>query len=290
MKQQNKAYLFALIAVFMWSTIGSAFKLTLQYLEPVQMLLYASFISTIALLVIILAQRKSHLLRTITKKQFLNSAVNSFFNPFLYYVILLYAYDILLAQEAMVLNYAWPVVLTLLSVFMLRQRIGWKSILAILISFSGVLVIATNGRLLALHFSNPAGVALALGSTVIWALFWINNVRDKRDEVIKLFFNFAFGSMYILILSLFLGDFTIPAGKAIPGVVYIGLFEMSLAFFFWLRSLQLSLTTAKVSNLIFISPVLSLLFIRVFVGEPIHAATLAGLVLIISGIVMQRKF
>lgn len=290
MTQQNKAYLFASIAVLMWSTIGSAFKLTLNYLDPLQMLLYATFISSAVLFLIILVQRKLHLFRTTTRKQAIDSAVNSLLNPFLYYIILLYAYDILLAQEAMVLNYTWPVILTILSVFMLHQKIGWKSFLAIMISFTGIFVIATNGRPLELHFSNTTGVGLALGSTIIWALFWVNNVRDKRDEVIKLFFNFAFGFLYVLILTLIMGKFVLPELNAFIGVAYIGLFEMSLAFFFWLKGLRLSATTAKVSNLIFISPVLSLLFIRIFVGEPIQIATVAGLALILTGIVIQRRF
>ena len=274
----------------MWSTAGSAFKLTLNYLEPAQMLLFASFISAIVLLIIILLQKKWKLISSTTRKQWLDSAVNSFLNPFLYYVILLYAYDILLAQEAMVLNYAWPVILTILSVFMLRQKIGWMSFLAILISFAGIWVIATGGHPLAMQFSNPLGTGLALGSTIIWALFWVNNVRDKRDEVIKLFFNFAIGFVYILIYCLVNGKMIIPSGHALAGAAYIGLFEMSLAFFFWLKGLRLSATTAKVSNLIFISPVLSLLLIRTFVGEPIQAATAAGLVLILGGIILQRKF
>jgi len=274
----------------MWSTAGSAFKLTLNYLEPGQMLLFASFISATVLLMIILAQKKLHLFRATTREQWMASAVNSFLNPFLYYIILLYAYDILLAQEAMVLNYTWPVILTILSIFMLRQKIGWKSFLAILISFSGIWVIATGGRPMAMQFSNPLGIALALGSTIIWALFWVNNVRDKRDEVIKLFFNFAIGFIYILIYCLVSGKMIIPSGHALAGVAYIGLFEMSLAFFFWLKGLRLSATTAKVSNLIFISPVLSLLLIRIFVGEPIQAATTAGLVLVLTGIILQRKF
>jgi drug/metabolite transporter (DMT)-like permease len=107
--------------------------------------------------------------------------------------------------------------------------------------------------------------------------------------VIKLFLNFAFGFFYVLIYCLATGKMTIPSGYALAGVTYIGLFEMSLAFFFWLKGLRLSTTTARVSNLIFISPVLSLLLIRILVGEPIQAATAAGLVLILAGIILQRK-
>jgi drug/metabolite transporter (DMT)-like permease len=296
MKQQNRAYLYAGTAVLMWSTIGSAFKLTLGHIQPVPMMLYATLISVSVLFIIIIFQKKTSVLLSGTRRDLWRSALNSLLNPFLYYIILLYAYDRLQAQEAMVLNYAWPVVLTLLAVLMLGQHIGWKSLVAVLISFFGIFIIATAGKPFTFRFSDPAGVGLALASTVIWALFWIINVKDQRDEVIKLFWNFLFGFAFLLILSLILtamkvpgGSFILPTAKAALGIVYIGLFELSLAFFFWLRGLKLSSTAAKVSNLIFISPVLSLVFIRLTVHEKIHPATIAGLVFILAGILIQRN-
>ncbi len=280
----------------MWSTIGSAFKLTLGHIQPVPMMLYATLISVSVLFIIIIFQKKTSVLLSGTRRDLWRSALNSLLNPFLYYIILLYAYDRLQAQEAMVLNYAWPVVLTLLAVLMLGQHIGWKSLVAVLISFFGIFIIATAGKPFTFRFSDPAGVGLALASTVIWALFWIINVKDQRDEVIKLFWNFLFGFAFLLILSLILtamkvpgGSFILPTAKAALGIVYIGLFELSLAFFFWLRGLKLSSTAAKVSNLIFISPVLSLVFIRLTVHEKIHPATIAGLVFILAGILIQRN-
>nr|HPM93219.1 DMT family transporter [Bacteroidales bacterium] len=195
MTKQNKAYLLAGTAVFMWSTVGTAFKLTLSSLHPVIMLLYASLVSIIVLFTILLIQGKLSLLLQVSRKDLLRSALNALLNPLLFYVVLFFSYDMLLTQEAMVINFTWPLPLTLLSILILKQNISLKSVLAILISFLGIVVIATKGDILALHFENPAGVLLALSSTIIWSFFWIVNIRDKRDEVIKLFLNFSFGSI-----------------------------------------------------------------------------------------------
>ena len=46
--------------------------------------------------------------------------------------------------------------------------------------------------------------------------------------------------------------------------------------------------TAKVSNLIFLSPPVSLLLLYLVVGEPILASTLVGLVLILAGLGLQQ--
>jgi drug/metabolite transporter (DMT)-like permease len=289
MTRQNKAYLYAGTAVLMWSTVGSAFKLTLSAISPIQMLLYASLFSVLVLFIILLVNKKLHLLFSSGLNDLSHSALNSLLNPFLFYIVLFNAYDLLLTQEAMVLNFTWPVTLTLLSMLILKQKISWKSLLAIFISLIGILVIATKGELMTFKFSNISGVALALGSTVIWSIFWIINIRDKRDEVVKLFLNFLFGFIYILITSIFMKILVIPPWRALAGTVYIGLFEMGIAYVFWLKGLQLSSTTARVSNLIFLAPFISLIIINLTVGEPILWSTFAGLAFITAGIVMQRK-
>lgn len=289
MTTQNKAYLFAGTAVLMWSTVGSAFKLTLTLISPIQMLLYASFVSILVLFIILIIQKKLPVLFSSNLNDLLHSALNAFLNPFLFYIILFNAYNLLLTQEAMVLNFTWPVTLTLLSILILKQKIGWKSFLAIFISLIGIIVIATKGDVLSFKFSNITGVILALGSTIIWSFFWIINIKDKRDEVVKLFLNFSFGFIYILITAIIMKVIVIPTWRAIAGAVYIGLFEMGIAYVFWLKGLQLSSTTARVSNLIFLAPFISLVIINLTVGEPILWSTFAGLAFITAGIVWQRK-
>ena len=138
------------------------------------------------------------------------------------------------------------------------------------------------------HFTNLLGVSLALICTVFWALFFIFNLKDAREEVSKMFLNFLFGFIYTLITVLLLSGFRIPTPKAILGVTYIGLFEMGITFIIWLKALKLSTTTAKVANLIFISPFLSLIWVSIAVGEQIMGYSIIGLVLIIAGIILQR--
>lgn len=288
MQKQKKAYIYALTAVLFWATIGSAFKLTLRYVDFIHILLYASFISIIVLFNILWIQKKTILLRSITKKDILRSAGLGFLNPYLYYLTLLKAYDLLLAQEAVVINYVWPITLVLLSIPMLKQKISLKSFLAILISFAGVVIIAIKGNFSLLHFSNIEGVLLALVSTVFWALFFILNVKDKRDAVLKMLLNFIFGFIYVLITVAVFYEIKIPNIEGIIGSIYIGIFEMGITFVIWLKSLQLSSSTAKVSNLIFLSPLLSLILVSLAVGEQIMGYSIIGLLFIMGGIIVQR--
>ena len=129
MERQKTAYIYAILAISFWATAASAFKISLRYMGFLQLLLFASMFSIITLSVIMIFQHKLHLLKTYSKKQYLRSAVLGLMNPFLYYVVLFKAYSLLPAQQAMTLNYVWPIMLVLLSIPLLKQRIGWKSIL-----------------------------------------------------------------------------------------------------------------------------------------------------------------
>jgi drug/metabolite transporter (DMT)-like permease len=290
MTNQNKSYLFALTAILFWSTIGSAFKITLRYISFPELLFYASATATIFLFIFVIVSNKTSQLRSLKKDDFQRASILGLLNPFLYYLVLLKAYDLLPAQEAGTLNYIWPVVLVLLSIPLLKQKIGLLSITAILISFAGTIIIATRGDFLSLNFGSPLGVGLALGSAIFWSLFFIYNTKDKKDEAVKLLLNFSFGLVYILVYLLATNGFKPINFYGLTGSVYAGIFEMGLTFILWLKAMKYTKTTAKISNLVFLSPFISLIFIRFAVGETILYSTILGLAFIVGGILLQRFF
>jgi drug/metabolite transporter (DMT)-like permease len=285
---QRAAYLYAAIVVLIWSTVASAFKISLRYLEPIHLLFYATAVSILALFFIILLQKKTALLRKCSPGDYLKSALLGLLNPFLYYVVLFQAYSLLPAQQAVSLNYTWAIQLVILSIPLLKQKIGMRSFLAIIIGYVGVLIIATQGNIASLRIANVQGTLLALGSAVIWALFWIYNIKDRRDAVIKLLLNFVFGFAFVGIYLIVSGRFVIPELPGLAGAIYVGLFEMGITFVLWLNALRLSRTTAQVSNLIYLTPFLSLFVISIVVGERILLTTVIGLLFIIAGIMLQR--
>ncbi|MEA2037172.1 MAG: DMT family transporter [Nanoarchaeota archaeon] len=150
-------------------------------------------------------------------------------------------------------------------------------------------MVSTRGDILSFRFTSLNGVLLALASAIILALFWVLNLRDKRDATAKLFLNFSFGFIFILIATLLFSEIILPDVIGLTGVIYIGIFEMGITFVIWLKALKLSKTTAKVSNLIYLAPFLSLFWIHLIVGEKILLSTIIGLVLIVVGIIIQKK-
>lgn len=290
MDKTRQSYIYALTAIFFWSTVPTAFKISLAELPILHMLTIASVTSACILYFLILKDGKTGLLRDSTRKDLIKSAILGLINPFLYYLILLRAYQLLPAQVAQPLNMIWPIILVFLSVPILKQKIAAKSFLALFISFAGVYIISSQGKPFSPGNANLEGVLLATGSSFFWAFYFILNVKDKRDEAVKLFFNFLFGSIYLITALAISGAW--PDSISVKGIassVYAGIFEMGITFYFWLKALQLSATTDKVSNLVYLAPFLSLIFVHFILHEPVYFTTPAGLLLIISGILIQNR-
>jgi drug/metabolite transporter (DMT)-like permease len=290
MENSRKSYLYAAIAILFWATVPTAFKISLSELQILPMLTISSLVSALVLFISLLPGSRLSLLREMKGRDLLMSALLGFINPFLYYLILLKAYQLLPAQVAQPLNMIWPIILVFLSVPILRQKITARSFVALFISFAGVYIISSQGKPLSPGTADIRGVLLATGSSVFWALYFILNVKDKRDESVKLFLNFLFGSVYLLAAMTLTGKWDEPVSlKGLAASTYVGIFEMGITFLFWLKALQLAKTTDKVSNLVYFAPFLSLIFVHFILHEPVYITTMAGLLLIISGILIQNR-
>ncbi len=278
----------ALAAVLLWSTVATAFKLTLRHFSPTQLLLVSTFVSTLFLAIVLLARGQLRQVCALPGRIWLRSAGLGLLNPCLYYLILFEAYNRLPAQQAQPLNYTWALVLAWLSALLLKQRLLRWDIIAGFVCYGGVLVVATRGDLRTFAFDDAIGVALALGSTLIWALYWVGVTRDSIDPVQRLFLNFLLALPVVAILcGVTTGGLPI-SWPGWAGAIYVGLFEMGLTFVLWLSALQRAANASRVANLVFLSPFLSLVPIHFLVGERIEMATILGLGIIVFGLLLQK--
>ena len=129
---------------------------------------------------------------------------------------------------------------------------------------------------------------MAVGSSILWSLYWIFNVRDKRDEVIKLFLNYAVGFLFLLPVVILFSGFKIHWGNALVAVIYSGIFEVGITYVLWLKAMNLTTTNAKIGNLVFFAPFLSLVFIHFVLKETIYITTFIGLIFIVAGVLVQQ--
>ncbi len=281
MTDAKKAYILALLSVLFWSTVATFFKLTLKYISPYEMLLYAASFASVINGLIIIIKRK----RVVFKGKVM---VLGILNPFLYYILLFEAYNRLLAQQALCINYLWPVVLVLIEAVFGEEKLTMSGIIGLILGFLGVIFIATKGHFNILFVNDEKGVILALLSTIVWALYWHINKNIKMDAEVKLFQGFLF-AIPLLFLVLFIRGIHMPDIRGLLGSLYIGMFEMGITFFLWLSALQLAENVQGIAQLIYLSPFLSLLFISVFLKERLYGGTFIGLLLILLGVYLSKR-
>jgi len=284
----RKAYLFALLAVLFWSTIPTAFKLGLEHTSSWQLLTGATLVSTLVLGILTAARGKFQSLSAFSKKALAFSALMGLLNPVIYYLILFKAYTILPASVAQPLNMIWPIALVLLAVPILRQRISWLSLGAMLLSFSGVVLISLMGGTGSENPQNRLGIFLALSTSLVWALYFLYNTRDKEDPVARLFLNFTFASLFLLLAGIFRDQSVPNSAEGWYAALYVGVFEMGITFVPWFMAIRLAPKSDRISNLVYMAPFLNLLFASQVLGEKIYMTTVGGIILLVAGIVIQN--
>ena len=291
--RQPQALVLGLLTVLCWSTVATAFKLSLRFLSPIQLIVIACLTSLLFLFGVLVWQGRVRQLFLLDKTQYLWSLVFACMNPVLYYWLLFSAYELLPAQEAQAINLSWIIVLTLLAVPLLGHRLTVVDVVAAIICYFGVLLIATQGKVFTLEFEHPRGLVFALLSTIVWSLYWILNRRDRREPILGLTLNFGFALPILMFVAWQSDDLQglidVPY-LAWSGAFYVGIFEMGLAFVLWLYAMKRATNTSQLANLIFIVPFLSLIFIFIFLSEVIKLSTVLGLIFIIAGLLVQQGF
>ncbi len=285
MNQDRQAILFGLGAVALWSTVATAFKVALAWMSPLELMWIAALVSWALMGALVIRQGN---IATALRTGWKTAAWAGLMNPVAYYLVLFAAYDRLPGQEAMALNYTWALAMAFLAVPLLGQRLTRMDIVAGLVAYAGVWVIATRGAVFNVSFADPLGVVLALASTLLWALYWLLNARDPRPPLVGQWQNFSVGLPVLTLLLLLGPGFQWHGWPAFGAGVYVGLFEMGVAFILWQLAVHRVSRAAKISNLIFLSPPVSLLLLFLVVGEPILPSTLIGLVLILLGLGLQQ--
>ena len=291
MNRNTQAILLALAAVLSWSTVATAFKVALTYLTHFEMLLIASLTSVAIFALVLTYQKKWTLVKQITCKQWKELAFQGFLNPMAYYLILFKAYDMLPAQVAQPVNYAWPIVLLVLLAVFAKQPIPAKKYIGMVISMAGVVMISLGTGQLTGMSVPVQGVLLAALSAIFWASYWMvnNKFKHRIDAIVALFTSFLCGTIYLLV-SIPLFGISLPSTTGMLAGMYVGAFEMAIPFICFGIAMRITTNHALINQLCYLSPFLSLFFIAMVLREPIVVTTYIGLALIVAGIVFNEYF
>lgn len=292
--RERQALLAGLSAVLLWSSVATGFKLSLTELTALQLVLLGSTISTLIFAIAAaLAPATSKAPNTAPPGNLITllkeAAPLALINPLLYYPVVLAGYDRLPAQIAQPLNYTWAVVLALLAVPLLKQPLSARLLWGIAVSYAGAVIVVVGGQRAAWTNLDLQGLFYIALSTVLWALYWVLNTRTRSAPLTLMLASFSLALPPLALVTWWLDGWPPLTATSLGYGLWIGAVEMGITFLLWQRALRLTRAAARIGQLIFLAPFLGLIPIHLVLGEPILWTSVAGLVIIIGGLLLTRQ-
>ena len=284
----KKQYLYACISILLWSTTATVTKLLLGSLNSIQILLFASFFASFFLLIVNIVKGNLVQLKNFKVKDYLQLAGIGILGTFLYNLFFYLGVNKMQASQAFIINYLWPIMTVICACIILKEKMTLRKMIAIILSFIGVIIVTSNGNLLHLDKENIIGAIYCTLAAISYGLFSALNKKKTYNNFLKmmLFYmvTFIIAFIYILITK----EWFIPVGNQLIGLLWIGVFTSAIGFTSWTLALEKG-ETAKISNLAYITPFLSLIWTGLILKERISIYAVIGLVIIVLGIIIQLK-
>ncbi|MFH0752006.1 MAG: DMT family transporter [archaeon] len=280
------AYIYVALTVFLWSSVAAVGKILLKGLDNFQVLFYMLITAIIGLFIIILLKKKLKELLKYKLKDYWSFTYMGFLGIFLYSALFFGALMFAPAQEAFIVNYTWPIWVVIFASIILKEKFTARKLTAIILGFIGVYTVVTNGKILEFTITNVKGNLLALGGAVSYGLFSVLGKKDNYDKLNSMFFYHISGLIFAIPALLIFSKITTINLPQLGGLIWLGTFTTGIAFTLWFLALKYG-DTAKMSNIIFLTPLLSLVWIYFLIGEKILPSSVIGLVLIVTGIIIQ---
>lgn len=283
----KKTYLFAGVAIFCWSTMATTSKILLQELNNMQLLWMNSLIAAMFLIILNICLGNFKKYKNYTLKDYLIMTAIGLPGSLFYYIFFYAGTDILPASQAFIINYLWPIMSVLFACIILREKLTVKKMIAILISFLGVVVVVgTNIQ----DFDSKMllGAIFCILGAVSYGIFTALNQKLNYNKSMSIMISYIATFIFTSLINLVNGDIFIPTANQILGFMWNGIFTVAIANTLWVMALEGG-NTEKVSNLAYITPFLSLVWTALFLSEKITMNSLVGLIIIIAGILIQLK-
>lgn len=284
----RKPYLYAFLAIGFWSTTATVSKLLLHSFTTMQMLAVCSAVAASFLFAVNLAGGKLALLKTYRLRDYFITAGVGLLGTFFYNMFLVFGIDRLLASQAMIINYLWPMMAVVAGCILLKEKMTIRKALAVAMSFLGVVIVTSNGSLEGFSGGNLLGAAFCVLAAVSYGLFVVLNKRLPYEAPVSMMLYYIISAIVAAACLLISGQLPRLDGVQSLGLLWIGLGDYAIAYVSWALAMKAG-QTAKIANLAYITPFLALVVAHFCLGDPITTWSVGGLVVIVAGIFLQMK-
>lgn len=288
-RNKKLGYTYALTCILLWSLIPVVSRLGQSQLDNFQFLFWSNGLSLIVVATCLQFTRGVAALRAFSLAQFSYVLVLGFLGCTFYYLCLYYGYANAAGLEVLVLQYSWPILIIVLSVFILAERLSLQSWMAVVAGFIGIVVVLTKGDLLGLRISSMSTSVIVLCGAFSFALFSVLSKKFAGEPYSVTTILFVGGLLTSTASLLLFSEFALPQRSELLPVLVNGALVNGISYILWLKALEL--IPASISAvLVFLSPVLSSLWIVLFFQEPFYISYVLGFALVLgSGYVCVKN-
>lgn len=283
----KKSYLFAATSILFWSTVATAAKLMLGSINNFQLLWMTSAFAAVFLLIVNIATGNIKGLRDYTPKDFLVSALIGLPGTFFYYVFYYGGCSMMPASQSFIINYLWPIMSVVFACILLGERMTFRRAVAIGISFVGVIIVTGSG-IMSFNKDMLLGALLCILGAVSYGVFTALNQKYYYEKRLSMMINYFVTFALTTVINAVNGDLFLPTASQVGGFAWNGIFTVAIANTTWAIALEKG-NTAKISNLAYITPFLSLVWTSLILKEQLSLFSVVGLLVIVAGIFVQMK-
>jgi len=281
MKNRDKALLYTSLSILAWSFIPVVSSLAQQKIDGSNFLFYSNIFSVIA--IFIYAKISKYSIK-FDKNIIKQTAILGFLGTFLYYVCIYFGYKFANPIEVIIVQYLWPVLIVVLSVFLLREKLTFKKILSIILGFLAIVIVITKGDISIFSFNFPIGLSVVLLGAFSFALFSVLSKKIDIDPISATLMFFVWGSLFSLIwvfctTGLKPLDIDSLFFIAINGIIING-----ISYIWWVEAIRLW-EASKVAVFVYITPILGTLWLVILSNTDLFLSYgIALIFVIIAGI------
>ena len=284
----KKHYLYAAISILGWSTVATIVKLSLGAMSSIQVLCISALFASLFLCAVSCITGSIKKLKSYKPRDYLISALVGLPGNFLYYIFYYSGTSFMLASQAFIVNYLWPIMCVIFACIILKEKLTPVKLLALGLSFVGVIVVI--GRdILFFEWNTLIGAALCAIGAVCYGIFTALTQKTSYEKPLTMMISFFASFLLSAIICLVRGEFPSLGGLQWIGIAWNGIVSIGIASTLWQLALS-GADTAKISNLAYITPFLSMIWTWLILGEEISLWSLVGLGIILLGIFIQLGF
>ena len=285
----KKNYLYAFLTVFIWATMAAITKMLLFDIPNLETLGISSIFAFAFLLIVNIKNGSIRKMKMYSAKNYLIMAGLGFLGLFMYSALYYYGISQLTSQDACILNYLWPIMLVVFSCIILKEKFTAIKAGAMICSFVGIIIL--SGGSSAVSTGNTTlGIISCIVAAVCYGLFAVLNKKADYDQNITMMVIWLVVAVCSTILGLITETWVPIEGMQWAGIIWLGVFIDAVAYLLWALALRGAENTAKIANLAYLTPFLSLVVSAIVLGEQITIRAIIALVFIVGGILFQSFY